>query len=52
MDTPNMPRFQPCPQGHGLKKRKKKTLGGAYYGCGICGNFFVKAGNIAKGVYV
>lgn len=42
---PNMPKYQPCPKGHGLqKKRKRKTLGGAYYYCNNCrSDFFVKA---------
>lgn len=40
---PNMPRYQFCPQGHGLKRRTRKTMGGAYYGCKKCGEFFVRA---------
>ena len=39
---PNMPKRQPCPNGHGLKRRLGKTLGGAQYECNRCGNFFVK----------
>jgi hypothetical protein len=41
---PNMPTYQPCPFGHGLKKRKAKTMGGATYYCNQCkGGFFVRA---------
>jgi len=40
---PNMPKYQPCPNGHGLKHRIYKTLGGAYYNCVICGDFFVRS---------
>jgi len=40
---PNMPRYQPCHGGHGWKRRKRKTMGGAYYGCKKCGDFFVRA---------
>jgi len=40
---PNMPKYQPCPKGHGFKRRKEKTLGGASYHCNICGSdFFVR----------
>jgi len=40
----NMPRRQPCPFGHGWKRRAYKTLGGAYYWCNICpAAFFVGA---------
>jgi hypothetical protein len=42
MEGPNMPKYQPCPRGHGLKKRKRRTLGGAYYHCEKCGDFFVR----------
>lgn len=39
----NMPRYQPCPYGHGWKKRVEKTAGGAYYLCNRCpGKFFVR----------
>jgi hypothetical protein len=41
-DGPNMPKYQPCPQGHGWKRRKQKTMSGAYYSCPICGDFFVR----------
>ena len=40
---PNMPKYQPCPRGHGGKKRKQKTIGGAYYLCERCGDYFVRA---------
>ena len=39
---PNMPKYQPCPNGHGSKKRTEKTLGGANYHCNKCGDFFVR----------
>ena len=39
---PNMPKSQPCPVGHGWKRRKEKTMGGANYHC-WCGDFFVRA---------
>lgn len=40
----NMPKFQPCPEGHGQKKRANKTIGGADYWCDICQcHFFVRA---------
>lgn len=32
----NMPKRQPCPLGHGDKKRDYKTAGGATYWCNIC----------------
>jgi len=39
---PNMPQYQPCPLGHGWKKRKGKTMAGALYWCNICkAEFFV-----------
>ena len=38
----NMPKRQPCPFGHGWKKRVRKTIGGATYSCGKCGEFFVR----------
>ena len=39
----NMPRYQPYPLGHGWKKRTRKTMGGAYYGCSkCCDEFFVR----------
>jgi len=42
--THNMPKCQPCPLGHGWKKRLQKTLGGASYWCNKCqSDFFVKA---------
>lgn len=41
--SPNMPRYQPCSRGHGQKRRKRKTMGGAYYGCKKCGDFFVRS---------
>lgn len=41
---PNMPKSQPCPQGHGWKRRKQKTMGGANYHCNTCRqDFFVRA---------
>jgi len=40
---PNMPKYQPCPRGHGMKRRTQKTAGGAYYACQQCGKFFVRA---------
>jgi len=44
----NMPKYQPCPKGHGLKKiREKAIVGGvpgALYYCNICKiEFFVRA---------
>lgn len=40
----NMPKYQPCPNGHGWKKRREKTMRGANYWCNRClGNFFVSA---------
>jgi hypothetical protein len=44
---PNMPKYQPCPKGHGLKKREDKAIvggiPGALYYCNICkDSFFVK----------
>ena len=39
---PNMPKYQPCPNRHGSKKRTEKTLGGAHYYCNKCGDFFVR----------
>jgi len=40
----NMPKHQPCPEGHGWKKRKSKAAGGARYWCNRCqGFFFVRA---------
>lgn len=42
--NPNMPKFQPCPRGHGWKKRIEKTIGGARYLCNRCRDkFFVAA---------
>ena len=38
---PNMPRFQPCPLGHGPKKRVAKTVGGALYHCNKCQSDFL-----------
>ena len=39
----NMPKYQPCPFGHGWKRRRDKTLAGARYWCGQCaGSFFVR----------
>jgi len=38
---PNMPKKQPCPRGHGLKKRARKTMGGAFYFCNVCPVEFV-----------
>lgn len=41
----NMPKKQPCPMGHGWKKRDSKTMGGAHCWCNTCQHhFFVKAG--------
>ena len=41
---PNMPKHQPCPEGHGWKRRESKTRGGARYWCNRCqGFFFVRA---------
>jgi len=37
---PNMPKYQPCPAGHGWKRRKHKTMGGAQYYCSNCKEFF------------
>lgn len=39
---PNMPKRQPCPNGHGWKRRISKTLGGARYKCNKCRVFFVR----------
>jgi hypothetical protein len=39
---PNMPRRQRCSCGR-WAKRKRKTMGGAYYKCRIHGEFFVRA---------
>lgn len=40
---PAMPKYQPCPQCHGWRKRQEKTLGGANYYCKKCDTpFFVK----------
>lgn len=36
----NMPKFQPCPEGHGQKKRDSKAAGGAYYWCNTCQHHF------------
>ena len=33
---PNMLKKQPCPLGHGWKKRNGKTMGGASYYCNRC----------------
>lgn len=39
---PNAPKYQPCPLGHGWKKRVGKALGGALYYCNWCkGEFLV-----------
>jgi len=43
---PNMPKYQSCPGGHGWKRRARKTMGGAYYGCKKCGDFFVRASGL------
>lgn len=41
---PNMPRYQPCPRGHGWKKRISKSITGAWYFCNRCQEkFFVKS---------
>lgn len=44
----NMPKYQPCPKGHGLKKIEDKAIvggvPGALYYCNQCkGRFFVRA---------
>lgn len=40
----NMPQYQPCPAGHGWKRRREKTVRGATYWCEKCrGVFFVRA---------
>jgi hypothetical protein len=44
----NMPRYQPCPKGHGMKKIVEKAIvggiPGALYYCNKCKNeFFVRA---------
>ena len=39
--THNMPKRQPCPFGHGWKKRLEKTLGGALYWCNKCQTSFL-----------
>lgn len=36
----NMPKKQPCPMGHGWKKRQAKTVGGALYYCNKCKSSF------------
>ena len=42
--THNMPKYQPCPEGHGWKKRLVKTFGGANYWCNQCkSSFLVRA---------
>jgi len=39
----NMPKYQPCPAGHGWKKRIEKTMSGANYWCNICrASFWVR----------
>jgi hypothetical protein len=42
---PNMPRRQRCSCGR-WAKRKRKTMGGAYYKCPIHGEFFVRASRL------
>ena len=32
----NMLKYQPCPFGHGWKKRIEKTMSGANYWCNVC----------------
>ena len=32
---PNMPKRQPCPNGHGWMPRQQKTENGAYYFCHV-----------------
>lgn len=40
----NMPQYQPCPAGHGWKRRITKRRGGATYWCERCrALFFVRA---------
>ena len=40
---PRMPKYQPCPSCNKMAKRKRKTMGGAYYRCRKHGEFFVRA---------
>ena len=45
---PNMPKYQPCPKRHGMKKREDKAvvggIPGALYYCNQCkDSFFVRA---------
>lgn len=45
---PNMPKYQPCPKGHGFKRIEDKavvgSVPGALYYCNQCkDNFFVRA---------
>ena len=37
----NMPKYQPCPFGHGWKKRIEKTMSGADYWCNVCRTRFL-----------
>jgi len=37
----NMPKYQPCPEGHGWKRREEKTMGGANYWCNKCRRSFL-----------
>ena len=37
----NMPKYQPCPLGHGWKKRNGKTMAGALYWCNVCQSSFL-----------
>jgi len=39
---PNMPKYQPCTCGR-WGRRKRKTMGGAYYKCSKHSEFFVRA---------
>ena len=41
--SPDMPKYQPCPQCGKQSRRDSKTLGGANYVCRRHGKFFVKA---------
>ncbi len=38
---PDMPKYQPCPLGHGWKKRSSKTMAGALYWCNMCQSSFL-----------
>ena len=40
-EEPNAPKKQPCPLGHGWKKRVGKAMGGALYWCNVCQDEFL-----------